>query len=134
MSDVQKLDPDNPRPQYAQVVDAIRHDVTNGVLEPGQRLPSHSEIAAGYGVSVGTVKRALGVLQGEGVIVSRQGQPGRVRTRQPATGAGVADGPTDAGEEVPDDIRAALAALDRRLVAMDQRLATVEKQLPRASQ
>jgi DNA-binding GntR family transcriptional regulator len=116
--DVQKLDPDDPRPQYVQLVEAIRQDVDAGVLSPGERLPSHAEVASSYGVSVGTVKRAFAVLQDDGVIVSRQGQPAHVRARRDS------DAPSR-GSSLPDDVRAALADLDRRLSAVERRLSQV---------
>lgn len=115
MSDVQKLDPDDPRPQYVQVADAIRSGVASGAIRPGERLPSHADVAAGYGVSVGTVKRAFGLLQDEGVIVSRQGQPAHVRVLPDDRSAAHSD--LD-----PSDVRAALVALDRRLAAVERQL------------
>jgi DNA-binding transcriptional regulator YhcF (GntR family) len=76
------LDPDDTRPPYAQVVDALRQDIEQGTLAPGAKLPTHQQLATRYGVSVGTVKRALGELQGAGLIISRQGQGAFVRTRR----------------------------------------------------
>ena len=65
------LDPDDARPPYAQVVDALRRDIEEGVLQPGAKLPTHQQLVSQYGVSVGTIKRALGELQGAGLIISR---------------------------------------------------------------
>jgi DNA-binding transcriptional regulator YhcF (GntR family) len=76
------LDPDDTRPPYAQVVAALRQEIEQGVLRPGVKLPTHQQLVERYGVSVGTVKRALGELQGAGLIVSRQGQGTFVRTRR----------------------------------------------------
>src|SRR5438552_11319128 len=58
------LDPDDTRPPYAQVVDALRQEIEQGTLQPGAKLPTHQELVSTYGVSVGTIKRALGELQG----------------------------------------------------------------------
>lgn len=79
---MRQLDPDDVRPPYAQVVDAIRSDIEHGVLQPGAKLPTHQQLVTQYGVSVGTVKRAFGELQGAGLIISRQGQGAFVRTRR----------------------------------------------------
>jgi DNA-binding transcriptional regulator YhcF (GntR family) len=76
------LDPDDTRPPYAQVAAALRHEIEFGVLRPGAKLATHQYLADQYGVSVGTIKRALGELQGAGLIVSRQGQGAFVRTRK----------------------------------------------------
>src|SRR2546421_7165822 len=82
MFDMLRLDPDDVRPPYAQVVDALRREIEQGVLPPGAKLPTHQELVSQYGVSVGTIKRALGELQGAGLIISRQGQGAYVRTRR----------------------------------------------------
>jgi DNA-binding transcriptional regulator YhcF (GntR family) len=79
---MRKLDPDDLRPPYAQVVDALRSDIEDGILQPGAKLPTHQQLVSEYGVSVGTVKRAFGELQGAGLIISRQGQGAFVRTRR----------------------------------------------------
>lgn len=79
---VAALDPDDTRPPYAQVVDALRREIEAGALQPGAKLPTHQELVSYYGVSVGTIKRALGELQGAGLIISRQGQGAFVRTRR----------------------------------------------------
>lgn len=76
------LDPDDTRPPYAQVVDALRYEIEQGQRKPGDKLPPHRELASHYGVSIGTIKRALGELQGAGMVVSRQGQGAFVRTRR----------------------------------------------------
>lgn len=83
MSNMQELDPDDTRPPYVQVVDAVRREIEDGTFEPGGKLPTHRQLGDRYAVSVGTVKRALGELQGAGLIVSRQGQGAFVRTRPP---------------------------------------------------
>jgi DNA-binding transcriptional regulator YhcF (GntR family) len=77
-----RLDPDDARPPYAQVVDALRREIEQGSMPPGAKLPTHQQLVSQYGVSVGTVKRALGELQGAGLIISRQGQGAFVRTRR----------------------------------------------------
>lgn len=115
MSDMGKLDPDDTRPPYVQVAEAIRTDIAGGVIEPGAKLPSHQAIAEQYGVSIGTVKRALGELQGGGLVVSRQGQGAFVRTQLPGTA-------TAASTEL-DELRNALAAVMTRLDAVEREVA-----------
>ena len=79
---VLRLDPDDVRPPYAQVVDLLRREIDQGTLPAGTKLPTHQELATTFGVSIGTIKRALGELQGANLIVSRQGQGAFVRTRR----------------------------------------------------
>jgi DNA-binding GntR family transcriptional regulator len=42
--------------------------ITHGVLPAGSTLPTTMELAATHGVSVSTVKRALAVLKGWGLV------------------------------------------------------------------
>jgi DNA-binding FadR family transcriptional regulator len=47
-----------------------------GLLQPGERLPAVDEIAATFGVSSITVRRALGGLVARGILVGRRGRHG----------------------------------------------------------
>lgn len=111
---MKSLSPDDPRPPYVQIVRAITTDIAEGSLKPGQKLPSHQELATHYGVSIGTVKRALAELQGAGMVVSRQGQGGFVQSR-PETEPALS-------EEV-DELRSLLAEVSARLTAVERRIA-----------
>lgn len=51
----------------------LRERILNGVLEPGSRLPGELSIAAEYGVSRVTVRRALDTLAVDGLIDRRPG-------------------------------------------------------------
>ena len=82
MLNVLSLDPDDARPPYAQVVDTLRREIDQGTLAAGAKLPTHQQLASQFGVSIGTIKRALSELQGANLIVSRQGQGAFVRTRR----------------------------------------------------
>jgi len=71
----------SPRgPVYLAIADALAGDVNGGLLKPGQRLPTHRELARLLGVNVVTVTRAYaeaarrGLVEGEvgrGTFVSR---------------------------------------------------------------
>jgi len=75
------LDPDDPRPPYQQVADALRAAILTRKLKPGDKLPSQAELAARYNVARMTVQQALRVLRAEGLTVSRQGSGVYVRER-----------------------------------------------------
>lgn len=111
-----QLDPDDSRAPYLQVANAYRRVIQNGDLKPGDRLPTHSQVMAEYGVSIGVVKRAYGVLLAEGFIVSRQGQGAFVRTHRP-------DVPEAPSAREVAEIWAQLADFGRRLDALEQRTA-----------
>ncbi len=51
----------------------LRERILNGALEPGSRLPGELSIAAEYGVSRVTVRRALDTLANDGLIDRRPG-------------------------------------------------------------
>ena len=70
------------RPPYQQVADVLRAEISSGRYQPGDRFPTHGEVAAAYGVALGTVKRAYAVLQDQGLIVTRQGQGSFVRATE----------------------------------------------------
>lgn len=59
------------KPLYLEIADAIRQDLSRGVLKTGDRLPPQRELAYRLGVTTGTITRAyaeiekLGMLSGE---------------------------------------------------------------------
>lgn len=75
------LDPDDPRPPYQQVAQALRAAILTRTVAPGDRLPSLTELATRYNVARMTVQQAMRLLREEGLIVSRQGSGVFVRER-----------------------------------------------------
>lgn len=61
---------------YELVVDQIRRAIQIGRFLAGERLPSERELADQLGVSRTTVREAMRVLQGEGLIETRRGRAG----------------------------------------------------------
>lgn len=66
---------------YLQVVDALRHQIIDGTLAPGSRLPSRAKLADQFHVSENVVRRAVDVLMAEGLITTRAGARPTVRAR-----------------------------------------------------
>src|SRR6266568_7982219 len=75
------LDPDDPRPPYVQIANALRAGILTRAFAPGEQLPSGNELAKRYGVARMTVQQALRLLRDEGLVVSRQGSGVFVRER-----------------------------------------------------
>ncbi|MGB6162020.1 MAG: GntR family transcriptional regulator [Pseudonocardiaceae bacterium] len=75
------LDPDDPRPPYVQVANALRAAILTKKFQPGDKLPSRNELAKTYAVAPMTVQNALRELRDEGLTVSRQGSGVFVRER-----------------------------------------------------
>lgn len=61
-----------PETMAARVAKSLREELRHEYIVGG-RLPSEPELASQYGVSRGTVRQALAVLEREGVIIRRQG-------------------------------------------------------------
>lgn len=71
-------------PVYLRVLEDLRAQIRDGVLEPGARVPSRNGIIARYGVGETAAKHALQVLATEGLIEARAGSGSYVR-RVPAS-------------------------------------------------
>lgn len=76
-----ELDPDDPRPPYQQVANALRASILTRKFLPGEKLPSGPELAERFGVARMTVQQAIRILRDEGLVVSRQGSGVFVRER-----------------------------------------------------
>lgn len=64
----------NPQhPQYRQVADTLRRRIRNGVYRLGQTIPSFVELEGMFEVSSITVRKAVGILAGEGLVEGRRG-------------------------------------------------------------
>jgi GntR family transcriptional regulator len=77
------LDPRSDRSLALQLADRIRAEILEGARRPGSQLPTESEFQATYGVSRTTVRSALAVLAGEGLVLTRKGYGSYVRERHP---------------------------------------------------
>ncbi len=62
------------QPVYLSIADALARDIANGLLKPGERLPTLRELAQALQVTPGTVNRAYGEAQRRGLL---QGEVGR---------------------------------------------------------
>ena len=60
----------NESPIYLQIVDAIKMQIAQGVLKPGDQVPAVRELAVTAGVNPNTMQKALAELEREGVLYS----------------------------------------------------------------
>ncbi|MGV9353892.1 GntR family transcriptional regulator [Streptomyces misionensis] len=93
------------RARHHEIADDLRQQITTGRIKPGERLPSEADLAVRYKVSTVTLRNALAVLQGEGLVEKVHGKGNFVRRRPRKTvyvgGWGTLD-PWTAGEAAPN--------------------------------
>ncbi|MEN6410263.1 MAG: substrate-binding domain-containing protein [Anaerolineaceae bacterium] len=63
---------------YKRIADSFRKQIFDGVLKPGDRLPSIRELTQSWNCTPGTVQRAYRKLAQDGLVISRAGQGTRV--------------------------------------------------------
>jgi GntR family transcriptional regulator len=63
-----------PVPLYVQLREALRRDIRERGLAPGDRLPTETQLGERYGVSRATIRQAVGDLELEGVLRRVQGK------------------------------------------------------------
>ena len=62
------------KPLYTQVRDILADRILDGEWSNGRSLPNEARLAAEFGVSIGTVRRAVENLEDLGVVERRQGR------------------------------------------------------------
>lgn len=70
---------------YYQLYNIVFQDITNGVYEVGDLIPSETEYMQKFSVSRATVRKAMEMLVNNGLIVRRRGCGSEVVSAKPAT-------------------------------------------------
>lgn len=73
------------QPLYQQIKALITRSLISGEWAPGAAIPSEIEFAARFGVSQGTVRKAIDELAAENIVVRRQGKGTYVATHSEET-------------------------------------------------
>ena len=68
------LDYRDARPIYTQIIDGIKEQISTGVLQSGDKLPSVRELAAELAINPNTIQRSYRQLEAEGWIVTVPGK------------------------------------------------------------
>jgi len=76
---------DFTNPLYRAIADALGRDIANGTLRPGDRLPTHRDLADRLNVTVGTVTRAYAEAERRGLVGGEVGRGTFVRDQRQAT-------------------------------------------------
>lgn len=70
-------------PRYLAIAEALAADVAAGRFQPGERLPTHRDLAWRLGVTVGTVSRAYAEAERRGLVGGEVGRGTYVRGEPP---------------------------------------------------
>ncbi|MDQ2639410.1 MAG: GntR family transcriptional regulator [Pseudomonadota bacterium] len=77
-----RIDPASPVPAIRQIVDALRVELVEGRLKPGDELPSVRRAAIDLGLHFNTVAEAYRLLATEGWLELKHGRSARVTDRK----------------------------------------------------
>ena len=106
-------------PKWARVAAAVRAQVADGTLRPGQPAPSGAALSRVTGYSTLTCRRALRALVGDGVLI-----PGPSRNARPRVAGGAAP-------RAERDLAAATRALSAGLAARRRAVGLTQPELAR---
>lgn len=112
--------------RYLAIAEALSSDVRTGRLRPGDRLPTHRDLAYRLGVTVGTVTRAYAEAARRGLVGGEVGRGTYVRDARPASFSALDDLRDGGTDEAPIDLgvnKAATAEAGPLLGAALRRLA-----------
>lgn len=74
IADNKKIDFQDILPLYFQLKEIIKDNIKNKKWKVGELIPSENKMSEAYGVSVGTVKKALTELAAEGLVYRKKGK------------------------------------------------------------
>ncbi|MDW3222085.1 MAG: GntR family transcriptional regulator [Paracoccaceae bacterium] len=77
----------NTPPKYVQLSELLARDIDAGRLLDGERLPPERDMAASLGTSIGTLRKALAVLEKKGLLRRVQGSGNYIQKSVEAAGA-----------------------------------------------
>ncbi|MFD5455571.1 GntR family transcriptional regulator [Streptomyces olivaceus] len=75
--------PPSRRMTARAIADALRSEITEGTLSPGDVLPTSKDLAERFDVTPKTVGAGIDILKGEGLVIGEQGGRRRVRANRP---------------------------------------------------
>lgn len=62
------------KPLYSQLRDVLAERISAGAWRPGNAIPNESDLAREFGVSAGTMRKALDIMEAERLLTRRQGR------------------------------------------------------------
>jgi GntR family transcriptional regulator len=74
-----QLTPAKPLPLFLRLAELLARGIAAGHYQAGERLPPESELSLNLGASVGTLRKALALLESRGLLERKQGSGTYVR-------------------------------------------------------
>jgi len=68
-------------PRSIQISETLIREISAGILPHGARLPTEKKMAADYSVAVGTLRKALAILEQKGLLERVQGSGNYIRSK-----------------------------------------------------
>lgn len=127
MAPLGSIDRGADAPVFRQIADALRVEIRENRVLPGEKLPSETELMSLYGVARMTVRGAIDVLRGEGLVVAEHGR-GVFARDVPLVRRVVAGADPDAGRgdvDLLETRREKPTARIRELLGIDRRASVV---------
>ncbi|HIT91267.1 MAG TPA: GntR family transcriptional regulator [Candidatus Merdenecus merdavium] len=82
------MERENGKTKYVMLVEELRASMLRGDIKSGDKLPSENQLSTQYNISRHTVRKALAILENEGLIVAYHGKgtycSNRVRQLKPS--------------------------------------------------
>lgn len=108
-------------PLYVQLMEELETSIRNGVYKPGDKTMTEAEMAREYGVSLITVRKAVGSLMEKGLVVRKQGKGTFVTKPKYSRNMKKLQSFTEMCEQM--GVKPGARVLENRLIAADKKVA-----------
>lgn len=108
-------------PLYVQLMEELETSIRNGVYKPGDKIMTEAEVAREYGVSLITVRKAVGSLMEKGLVVRKQGKGTFVTKPKYSRNMKKLQSFTEMCEQM--GVKPGARVLENRLIAADKKVA-----------
>ena len=108
-------------PLYVQLMEELETSIRNGVYKPGDKIMTEAEMAREYGVSLITVRKAVGSLMEKGLVVRKQGKGPFVTKPKYSRNMKKLQSFTEMCEQM--GVKPGARVLENRLIAADKKVA-----------
>ena len=108
-------------PLYVQLMEELETSIRNGVYKPGDKIMTEAEMAKEYGVSLITVRKAVGSLMEKGLVVRKQGKGTFVTKPKYSRNMKKLQSFTEMCEQM--GVKPGAQVLENRLIAADKKVA-----------